>query len=466
MTITSKSTRAGLSGSRIAGRAAIGLLGLSLLPACSDEYLSDGVVTITTGQETDAWTVEPAAKSVRLELVQGTRTTLAEVAAPATQISIGTDGPEKVYASVEATAFDVDDNPVMRGSTVPVYIRSFNGARVPLFMGRVGGWSRAPGELYFARRHPKLAVQFRAYLLVSGGDEAAADLDLYDLASWRPASERNPLPKVPESWAVAGSQLLLVDQAGAVFLDASTAATSDPKAPAGLHFVDVVGGETIGAPGEPQYIVGATRTTGEPTNVVVRLDPDATLHLLKLATPRLGAAAAMVNGQLLVVGGADTGAGAEVSNAAGTGFTALPFPTDATQGSALVAEDATTALLVGGRDPATDEILGFRTMHLDCTQDCDQTPLAKPEFAFDRARLFSIREGQVLAVGEDPVSGETHVFTFDTGIGHALTEFPLRVPRSAASAFLLPNGQVGVLGGDALADGTPAQSVELFFPEP
>jgi hypothetical protein len=30
---------------------------------------------------------------------------------------------------------------------------------------------------------------------------------------------------------------------------------------------------------------------------------------------------------------------------------------------------------------------------------------------------------------------------------------------------MLPNGQVGVLGGDALSDENPAQSVELFFPE-
>ena len=151
---------------------------------------------------------------------------------------------------------------------------------------------------------------------------------------------------------------------------------------------------------------------------------------MKLGTPRLGAAATIVNGQLLVVGGADTGAGAEVSIAAGTGFTALPFPADARLGAAVVAQDANTAMLAGGRDPATDEISGFRTMDLACAEDCTQVEIAKADFAFDYPQLFSLGAGQLLAVGEDPVSEETHVFTFDTGIGHALNEFALRVPRT------------------------------------
>ncbi len=58
------------------------------------------------------------------------------------------------------------------------------------------------------------------------------------------------------------------------------------------------------------------------------------------------------------------------------------------------------------------------------------------------------------------------MFTFDTGIGRTLTEFALRVPRTAASAALLPNGQVAVFGGNAVSDESPAKSLELFFPQP
>src|SRR4051812_46476005 len=89
----------------------LGLLGvlLPLLPACSSTYLTDGVVTITTGQESDAWTAEPVAQNVVLELVQSSgRTPLANVSAPATEITIGTGGPSNTIASFDATAFDAN----------------------------------------------------------------------------------------------------------------------------------------------------------------------------------------------------------------------------------------------------------------------------------------------------------------------------------------------------------------------
>jgi hypothetical protein len=105
-------------------------------------------------------------------------------------------------------------------------------------------------------------------------------------------------------------------------------------------------------------------------------------------------------------------------------------------------------------------------MDLTCAENCSQIELANADFPFAHPRLFALGENQLLAVGEDPKSEETHVFTFDTGIGHALNEFALRTPRKQASAFLLPNGQIGVLGGTALEDASPASSVELFFPQP
>jgi len=468
MTLTFKATRDNRSSAGWGRCWALGLLGLLSLPACSDNYLTDGVITITTGQESDAWGVEPVAKNLVVEMVQSTkRTTLANVAAPVTSISIGTDGPQNTVASFEATGFDASANVVMRGSSVPLGILGFEGADIKLFVGRVGGLSRAPGDLVYPRRHPQMAVLYHGYLLISGGDDSSANLDVYDMARWQVAPKQKALPKVPKSWAIAGSKLLLIDHEGAVWLDMSTYDTSEVDLPVGLDLANIIGGETIGSPGDPQYIVGATRTTDKPTSQVLRVDADATLHLMKLGTPRLGAAAAVVDSQLVVVGGSDTGAGAEAANAADAGFSDLPFPADARLGAAMVAVDATTVMLAGGRDPATDEISGFRSLDLACVEDCAEVEIAKADFAFDHPRLFSLDERQLLAVGEDPTSGETHVFTFDTGIGHALNEFALRVPRVGASAFMLPNGQVGVLGGYTLADAeSPASSVELFIPLP
>jgi hypothetical protein len=473
----SKATHDSLSITSLIPRAIGGLLGLLLLSACSTDEPPSGVVEITTGAETDAWTAEPAARQVRIEMVYGTtRTPLASVDAPATNVSIGSDGPSNVIASFDATAIDADSNTVMRGTTVPLDVYGIAGTRIPLFMGRVGAWARAPGELHFPRRHPQLALLGNAFVLVSGGDGAQtipASFDVYSVWRWSVVQKQPALPKVPESWAAFDPKLLLIDQEGAIWLDLSTSSTSAVQAPIGLDFAQIVGGETLHGSDDTQYIVGATRLTGEPTNQILRLQRtvaangavDIKLELMKLGTPRLGAAATVVNGQLLVVGGSDTGPGAE-ANTAGTVFAPLDFPADATHGAALLALDATTALLAGGRDPATDEIAGFRTMDLGCTKDCSAEPIADADFAFDRVRLFPVRDGQLLAVGEEPETGETRLFTFDTGIGHALNEYALRTPRLGASAIRLPNGQVAVVGGDAVEGGAPAMTMEVFFPQP
>jgi hypothetical protein len=46
----------------------------------------------------------------------------------------------------------------------------------------------------------------------------------------------------------------------------------------------------------------------------------------------------------------------------------------------------------------------------------------------------------------------------------AVTEMPLREPRRGATAVPAPNGTLALMGGVHL-DGTPALSVEMFFPE-
>lgn len=453
-------------------RGASCLFALSLLAGCSSSTdLPPGVITITTGQEADAWTLDPAVQNVTLDLVQTTgRTTLSTVPAPTTEISLGTDGPPSAIASFEATGFDADSNAVLRGFTMPYFIFGFAAAQLTLFMGRNGEMARAPGELLVPRQHPQVAILAHTYLLISGGDGTGTDptaFDAYDMRTWSMVAGQPALPTAPESWAVTDPNLLLIDHNGALWLNIDTSVRTTVVAPSGLDFGSIVGGETLSASDDTQYIVGATRTSGEPTDQVLRVDTDGTLHLLRLSTARLGAAAAIVDGQLLVVGGSEDGAGAEVTNAGGTAFIELAFPSDARRGAAMIVPpDTKVAILAGGRDPKTDEVSGFRTLDLECSEDCSQSEIAKADFAFDRPRLFALNERQLLAVGEAPDTGETKVFTFDTGVGHALDEVPLRTPRRGASAFLLPNGQVGVLGGKALNSSAVASSLEVYFPQP
>jgi hypothetical protein len=100
---------------------------------------------------------------------------------------------------------------------------------------------------------------------------------------------------------------------------------------------------------------------------------------------------------------------------------------------------------------------------MTCTDSCAPVPLSKLDFPFTRPTAFKLDDNQALISGES-ADGETHVFTLSTTSDFALSEQPLRTPRSGASVAVFPNGQVGVFGGDALADGSPATSIELYFP--
>ncbi|MEO7035314.1 MAG: hypothetical protein ABI335_15945 [Polyangiaceae bacterium] len=426
----------------------------------------DGALAIVTGQETDTWTQTPVPQSVLAELVGTMRTSLGTVPAPATAVSLGSGSPAESPASFEITGFDADNNAVIAGTSVPLSIDTFAGAAPSVFVGRTGGFSRGPGALVFEYRHPLLEVISHAFVIIAGGDvpnAAQASVDVYDMANWVVAPKQAWLPRVPKSWAVAGANLLVIDETGAIWLDVTTGDTAAVTGPSGFNFADIVGGQTLVGASDTRYIVGATRATGDPSASVLRVASDGTLRALTLSSARLGAAAAVVDGQLVVTGGSASGAGVEALNADETTFVALAYPPDATQGAALTELTTTTAVVVGGVDPATSTQGGLRTIDLTCTDSCAASPLANADFSYSQAQAFQLGNRNVMVTGES-ADGETHAFTLSKTVGYELTEQPLRTPRTGASSFLMPNGQVGLVAGDALADGTPASSVELFFP--
>jgi hypothetical protein len=444
------------------------LAALAALSGCDTgtEATPDGSLAIITGQETDTWTQTPVPESVLAELVGTMRTSLGTVPAPATAVSLGSGSPAESPASFEVTAFDADNNAVIHGTSIPFTIDTFAAAAPIVFVGRTGGFSRGPGALVFEYRHPLLEVVSHAYVIVAGGDvpnATQASIDVYDMASWVVAPMQTWLPRVPKSWAVSGTNLLVIDETGPIWVDLTTGDSSVVTGPSGLNFGDIVGGQTLVGASDTRYIVGATRAAGDPSDAVLRVASDGTLRALTLSSPRLGAAAAIVDGQLVVTGGSDSAAGAEVLNADETAFVALAYPPDATEGAALAELTSTTAVVVGGIDPATGTQSGLRTIDLTCTDSCAATPLANADFSFSQAQAFHLGDSKVMVTGES-ADGETHAFTLGKTVGYELTEQPLRTPRMGASGLLMPNGQVGLVAGDAVADGTPASSVELFFP--
>ena len=427
----------------------------------------DGELSIVNGQETDTWTLSPAPQTIEVDLVGTMRTTVTTVNAPTSEINLGLGTPAEEIAAFDVTGYDANNDAVIHGTTVPYSITTFANAAPVVFVGRTGGISRPPGNLLFEYQHPLTEVVGHAYMIVAGGDLASATqnpIDLYDMGGWDVAPQQTWLASVPQSWAVAVTAwtLLVVNDDGASSIDLTTGTASAVTAPANFDFANVVNGKTFAAPDDTRYIVGATRTTGAATDSVLRVGADGTLSALTLTAPRLGATAGFVNGLFVIAGGSDTAAGAEMLNAAGTEFVALDYPPDANQGAALAQLDTSTALLVGGAD-SSGASAGLRTLDITCNASCTTTSLTKLDFPFTNAQAFWLADDSLVLSG-DSADNQTHVFTLTKPDDFALTEVALRTPRTKASLAQFPNGQVGAVGGDAVADGSPATTLEAYFP--
>jgi hypothetical protein len=457
-------------------RAPFVLLACACLFGCSaSSSLPRGTIALLTGQEAGAWSDDPPAATVRVEMVEADgRTTLAEIPAPraadphgpAPSLTLGSGGPEGVKVSFEATAFDDQQNPVMHGVSSAVTLYGFDDAALYVFLGR-SGFARPLGALENEHHHPLLSIWPNAFVFISGSDSPGADasgVDTFDVALGSLLAAAPALPLVPTSSASTASSLLLLGDAGSVWLDLTSGASSIATAPAGLAFSELVGGRTLLAAGGAQYLVGATRSTPPATDKVLRVDPDGSLHALRLATPRLGAAAGFVSGNLVVVGGSSNGAGVELLAPGATSFAPLDLPPDETVGAGLAQLSATTAILVAGTDPRSGAQPALRTIDLNCASDCAFSELAPLPPALSRAQAFPLSENRVLVVGETD-DGETHAWSLDASSpSPVLVEQAFRERRAGASAALLPNGQVLVAGGDQPSSPDPVSSIELFFP--
>jgi hypothetical protein len=445
------------------------LAALTTLVGCSSpDPLPPADVHLLIGQENETWSADPAPTRVQIELVESTRrVVVGEATAPASIISIKDPGftPGSV-ASFEATAIDAEGTPLVRGASVPYVLYSLKSADIPIFVARSSTWSRPPENLGHGRNNPIALVVWQQYVIVAGGelkDVSPAVPDVYDAINWQAQKTQPPFPRAPRSMALVGTTLLCIDDAGASWVDLYDDRTSNEPAPAGLTFAEVAGGDVFQLADGSSYVVGATRAKGDPTAKVLRIDKNGILRTLILAAPRLGAAAGVVAGNLVVWGGSAEAPGAEVLNKTSDAFSPLAFPPDATAGLGLGTFDGTTALLAGGKDPMTGAASAFRTFDVTCAADCAAAELAMAPLALQRTHVFPLAAGNLLVTG-DSDDGEFHAFTVLTSSGMPeITERPLRERRKAATALRLPNGQPGVLGGENPETAAPALSIETFF---
>jgi hypothetical protein len=472
--------------------------GFGLLAACSTVDEPPAEALLLTDPQGDVWSTSPPPSRLTIDVIRESdprsRANVTDGPMPdstSPRVRLGDPGTIDfaTLGHFEATGFDATGATVFRGQTISLYLNGIAALELPLFLGRVGVWSRPPNPLASPHVHASVGFVGAGFLVTAGGDSAGGSdpklSEFYDLVAWKGLSKQPVLPRVPKSMAVVGTAALLIDDTGATWFDLYSQETLDAPPPEGFSFADVAGGNVVPL-GDSQYIVGATRPTG-PTKQILRIkNGDRSLTAISLATARAGAAAGAIRGQLYIAAGntgAAGGAPLEVCQAkcetlmgpGADGQAPGPrYPPDASVGAALVEGPVSTApdagltpavaFLAGGVDATTGQPSGLRTFELDCAAaSCPISPRAAlPALSRTRALVAGGFAPRIVIVGE-AADGEDHAFVVDPASGMlAATETAFRERRQGGTAATFPNGQIGVIGGTSVGNGAPVLSVEMF----
>ncbi len=442
----------------LAGRL-LSLSPLFVFVACSSA--DSGTIQLVTGGETDTFTRSPAPTTLRVDALDpsGNDTVLATATLPATTIDLGTRDANAV-ATLAVSGLDASGRKLVFGTSLPVVYGGLSGATIPIFVQRTGELARMPGPLSDSRQGPLLSVVQGQYLFVGGGSDGslAAATQLYDFAQFAPLPSPPSLPRAPESIAFAGTVAWLIDRAGGTYFDFARNAHGDIVLPPGGSFADVAGGATVADGSGALYVVGATRTSGPATAVVLKIDPGDTSNAkypfgnpswLALTVPRVRAAATWVAARgLVVAGGSTSGAGVEVIQPGSTSGVALAYPPDPSFGAGASALDTQHVLLAGGVGPAGEDS-GARAVDLACASQCAPVAWAALPVPLAFAQAFTLDPAGAFVVGSELASGQTHALRLTTT---SAIEVPTKVMHRSARAVWSPVGSIVVFGGASIIE--------------
>ncbi|MGK3983260.1 hypothetical protein WME99_09485 [Sorangium sp. So ce136] len=457
---------------------ALPALGL-LLSSCA-EGPRTLTIEVVPGHEAAAFQDDPPVARIEVTATAAEGdVAVSAAAAPGGELDFGEIPAERAY-TFEVRGVDAGGATVVRGrSASGIYLAGLTGEALPLFAQRTGGWARPPGELAASRVGAPGAALAERYLVLTGGaaveEVDPARLDGYDLAAWGGSASSGALPRAARSLVVRGDLLLTLDGEGAAWTDVASGQSAEAPLPAGLgSFAEVAGGRTVEAADGRSFVVGAARAgqpaeaPGEPSDAVLVVGADRALSVARLRHARAGAAAVWVEGVgLVVAGGSAEGAdaaGLEVLADGATAFQPRPFPPDAVQGAGAAVSGPGEIVLIGGVQggaPAPTRRLGP-----GCAGACAAAEVAGAALpaAVAGVAAFALPGGRVLAVGSEAgEDGLTRTFVVDLAAAQ-VEELPLREPRRGATVVPAPNGTLALLGG-VHADGSPAVTVETFFPE-
>jgi hypothetical protein len=425
-------------------------------------------IEVTTGLEKDAFSKDPAVSEVTVRAIAaGGQAISVAKSAPGGGFSLG-EFEKTELVSFDVTGTDAAGNVRVRGRSVGVVLENFASDVFPVFAQRVGEMARPAGKL--ARTHVGGVggVIGERFLMLTGGaatdPKGATYFDMLALG----AAFGGTVDRVAKTMVVAsnGEAFLLIDDAGATWVDYGAGKVSDAPLPTGLvSFADVAGGRVIVGSKKESYVVGATRSDKESDRVLIVAE-DRALSVVKLVSPRKGAAAAWVNAVgLVVAGGSATGKGVETLAPATTAFVPRPFGPDPVIGAAAVATGSGDELaLIGGDDggkPAPSRIVAS-----SCNSSCMPEKLAVDGLgkSLVACQGFSSAPGLALIVCSESASGQTRLHTVRFA-NHVVKEIALREPRIGATPVATPLGTLALMGGKHVNDGSDALTVELFLPE-
>lgn len=429
-------------------------------------------VELTVGQEMSALDRTPPVTRLDVTATNGAGVVVSASAAPGGTFDLGEYTTGDII-SIQASGLDASAETVVRGRSLSgIALGGVASDVLPVFVQRTHEWARPAGGLDHTHVGGVAGSIGERYLLLTGGTAAAgtsgsvgspsvAAFDLFGLQG----ATMTAFPRAARSLVALASTALVVDDAGATWIDFSSGASSDVVSPTGLaSFAEVAGGATLADTEGSCFVVGATRV-GPPTRAVLRVAADGATSALSLGAARAGAAAAWIADVGLVVsGGSATGAGVEILSIGATAFASTTFPPDATVGAAVAPASKGAFAVVGGS--LDGKPAATRTFALDCGASCDGVPFeaASLPMATRRTTAFSLGGLRMLVVADDAATASTtRTFVVDLG-ARTQKEIALREPRAGATPVPAPNGTLALLGG-AHPDGTPALSVEIFFPE-
>jgi hypothetical protein len=461
--------------------------------ACSSN--DSGTLQIVTGEETDVFTASPAPTTLTVYAIDSSDnwTQLGTGPVSTSDIDLGNQDESNAATIAVLGTTSTGADPVA-GFSLAVQYGALAGGTLPVFVQRTNEWARLPSPPTDARQSPTLAIISGEFLFIGGGSGSASvgeATQLYDFAPLSPVTGPPTLQVSPLSMPVIGTVGLVLgpDGANPEYYDFSDNSTANVPLPSTqFSFADVAGGQVIydydGSTGTLDYVfvVGGTRTAGAPTQAVLEINPNDTsnslalsgnLTWLSLTTPRLGAAAAWVPGEGLVVVGGNAGgsgtaqpAGAELYTAGSSGanFTALAqFPSDPSIGAGATQWLDTQHVLVAGGITPTGQDAGVRVFNLVCmagASDCITTWATLP-IALTAASTYVLCNGcsePALVVGNELESGLTHTYLLNST---SATELPTKVPHTNASSIQSPLGFGSVLlfgGADEIEQFMPSQA--------